>query len=245
LFFYIVLFPMSLINLQNINKSYVSGEIETPVLHDVSLRIEQGEFVAIMGPSGSGKSTLMHILGFLDTATSGKFLFEGQDVSGLSDNELAYMRRTKVGFVFQSFNLLARASVLENVVLPMIYEDVDSEKREREARRVLEEVGLSHRLKNLSNQLSGGERQRVAIARALVGNPSIIYADEPTGNLDTKSGEEILKLFQKINKEGNTIVMITHEREAAEFARRIVSIRDGNIIDESVGHVQRIGSFKK
>ena len=245
MFFYIVLFPMSLINLQNINKSYVSGEIETPVLHDVSLRIEQGEFVAIMGPSGSGKSTLMHILGFLDTATSGKFLFEGQDVSGLSDNELAYMRRTKVGFVFQSFNLLARASVLENVVLPMIYEDVDSEKREREARRVLEEVGLSHRLKNLSNQLSGGERQRVAIARALVGNPSIIYADEPTGNLDTKSGEEILKLFQKINKEGNTIVMITHEREAAEFARRIVSIRDGNIIDESVGHVQRIGSFKK
>lgn len=222
----------SLIELIDLKKTYFSGDIETPVLHCVSLRIEAGEFVAIMGPSGSGKSTLMHILGFLDTATSGKYFFGGKDVSELSDDQLAKMRLNEVGFVFQAFNLLARTTVLENVMLPMIYAKISATEREKEARRILESVGLSHRLNNLSNQLSGGERQRVAIARALVGNPSIIFADEPTGNLDTKSGEDVLQLFQRICKLGKTIVMITHEREAAQFAQRIVSIRDGNVIDD-------------
>lgn len=236
---------MALIDLQKITKDYVNGDVVTPVLHGVSLEIEEGEFVAIMGPSGSGKSTLMHIIGFLDQLTGGKYLFDGKDVSKLSDDELAKMRRKEVGFVFQFFNLLPRTTVLENVTLPMVYEQTPVAEREKEARRVLESVGLAHRLHHLSNQLSGGERQRVAIARALVGNPSIIFADEPTGNLDTKSGVEVLKLFQELNKQGHTIVMITHEREAAEFAERIISIRDGNVVQDGSGHVRRTDSFDK
>jgi len=236
---------MALIDLQKITKDYVNGDVVTSVLHGVSLEIEEGEFVAIMGPSGSGKSTLMHIIGFLDQLTTGKYLFAGKDVSKLSDDELAQMRRKEVGFVFQFFNLLPRTTVLENVTLPMVYEQTPIAEREKEARRALESVGLAHRLHHLSNQLSGGERQRVAIARALVGNPSIIFADEPTGNLDTKSGVEVLKLFQELNKQGNTIVMITHEREAAEFAERIISIRDGDVVQDGNGHKRRTDSFDK
>ncbi len=219
-----------LIQLKDITKTYVNDDVETPVLHGVSLDIAPGEFVAIMGPSGSGKSTLMNILGFLDEATSGTYHFEGTDVSKLSDDELALMRRNKVGFVFQSFNLLPRTSVLENVTLPLVYDRMPASEREAEARSVLRAVGLEHRLMHLSNQLSGGERQRVAISRALAGSPSIIFADEPTGNLDSKSGIDVLHLFQRLHEEGNTIVMITHELEAAEFAHRIVSIRDGKIV---------------
>ncbi|PIX61899.1 macrolide ABC transporter ATP-binding protein [Candidatus Uhrbacteria bacterium CG_4_9_14_0_2_um_filter_41_50] len=236
---------MALIDLQKITKDYVNGDVVTSVLHGVSLEIEEGEFVAIMGPSGSGKSTLMHIIGFLDQLTTGKYLFAGKDVSKLSDDELAQMRRKEVGFVFQFFNLLPRTTVLENVTLPMVYEQTPIAEREKEARRALESVGLAHRLHHLSNQLSGGERQRVAIARALVGNPSIIFADEPTGNLDTKSGVEVLKLFQELNKQGNTIVMITHEREAAEFAERIISIRDGDVVQDGNGHKRRTDFFDK
>ncbi|MBT4856936.1 ABC transporter ATP-binding protein [Candidatus Uhrbacteria bacterium] len=234
-----------LIKLENITKTYVNGDVETPVLHGVSLDIMPGEFVAIMGPSGSGKSTLMNILGFLDYSSSGKYEFEGGDVSKLSDDDLALMRRNKVGFVFQSFNLLPRTTVLENVALPLLYMQVPKAARETEARKVLAAVGLEHRLMHLSNQLSGGERQRVAISRALAGEPSIIFADEPTGNLDSKSGIDVLNLFQRLHEEGNTIVMITHELEAAEFAERIISVRDGRIISDSKGHKRRTGSFSK
>lgn len=236
---------MALIDLKKITKDYVNGEVVTSVLHGVSLEIKEGEFVAIMGPSGSGKSTLMHIIGFLDKLTNGQYFFGGKDVSKLSDDQLAEMRKKEVGFVFQFFNLLPRTTVLENVTLPMVYDQTPIEEREKEAVRALSSVGLAHRLKHLSNQLSGGERQRVAIARALVGNPSIIFADEPTGNLDTKSGVEVLRLFQELNKKGHTIVMITHEREAAEFAERIISIRDGQIVEDGNGHTRRTDTFEK
>lgn len=235
----------ALIHLKGITKTYVNGDVETPVLHGVDLQIKQGEFVAIMGPSGSGKSTLMNIMGFLDHLTDGEYFFDGEDVSVLTDDELAIKRREEVGFVFQSFNLLARTTVMENVTLPMVYDRVPSAERERRATKILKRVGLGHRLQNLSNQLSGGERQRVAIARALAGDPSIIFADEPTGNLDSKTGVEVLKFFQGLNNEGNTIVMITHELEAAQFAKRIVKIRDGKILSDTSGHKQRRESFIK
>lgn len=235
----------SLIQLQQIEKTYVNEGVQTPVLHGVSLEIKKGEFVAIMGPSGSGKSTLMNILGFLDQTTSGTYLFDGEDVSTLDDDQLAAMRRTEVGFVFQTFNLLPRTTVLENVTLPMMYDRVPPAQRQVQAKEVLKAVGLEHRMQHLSNQLSGGERQRVAIARALAGNPSIIFADEPTGNLDTKTGVDVLHLFQTLNEQGNTIVMITHEQEAAEFAQRIVSIRDGVILSDTSDHPQRTGRFHK
>jgi len=234
-----------LIRLTDLKKTYVNDGVETPVLHGVSLEIQRGEFLAIMGPSGSGKSTLMNILGFLDQTTGGHYLFDGEDVSTLNDDQLAAMRRTQVGFVFQTFNLLPRTSVLENVALPMMYDRVPPVQREQQARAVLRAVGLEHRLEHLSNQLSGGERQRVAIARALAGNPSIIFADEPTGNLDTKTGVDVLHLFQQLHRQGHTIVMITHEREAAEFAQRIVSIRDGKILTDTCDHAQRTGRFSK
>jgi putative ABC transport system ATP-binding protein len=225
-----------MIECRNIEKSYWSGNNETPVLSGVSFKIADGEFVAIMGPSGSGKSTLMHILGALDTPTAGQYLIDGHDVSGFSDDELADLRKNKIGFVFQSFNLLPRATVLRNVMLPLTYSGVPRDDREKRARRALAAAGMEEaRYGNLSNQISGGQMQRVAIARALVNDPSIILADEPTGNLDTKTGDFVLKTFEELNKKGHTIVLITHEHDVAMHAKRIISIRDGIIVkDEKI-----------
>jgi putative ABC transport system ATP-binding protein len=221
-----------MISCNNITKVYQSGAEETKVLKGISFKIEDGEFIAIMGPSGSGKSTLMHIIGCLDTATSGSYFLDGQDVSALSDDELADVRKSKIGFVFQSYNLLPRATVLRNVMLPLMYAGVPREEREEKAKQALISAGLPEdRWQNLSNQLSGGQMQRVAIARALVNNPLIILADEPTGNLDTKAGEVVLDTFQKLHSEQKrTIVLITHERYIAEHAERIINIIDGEIV---------------
>lgn len=221
-----------MIEVQNITKIYKSKSVETKVLKNVSFQIEDGEFLAIMGPSGSGKSTLMHILGCLDTPTSGKYFLDSQDVSRLSDDELADIRKNKIGFVFQSFNLLPRATVLRNIVLPLVYAGIPGEKREERAKIVLRETGLeeSH-FYHLSNQLSGGQMQRVAIARALVNNPSLILADEPTGNLDTKTGELVMETFSRLHKEQKrTIILITHEEYIAKKAERIIYLRDGEIM---------------
>jgi putative ABC transport system ATP-binding protein len=222
---------------KNINKIYISGEMETVALKNVSFKINDGEFVAIMGPSGSGKSTLMHILGCLDTPTSGKYLIDGKDVSDFSDDELAKIRSEKIGFVFQAFNLLPRTNVLKNVSLPLIYANIDKEKRIESARLALKSSAFPEKFwHHLPNQLSGGMMQRVAIARALVNNPALILADEPTGNLDTKTGEMVLETFQKLHDEqGHTIVVITHEKDVAEHAQRIIHIKDGEIIkDENI-----------
>jgi len=225
-----------IIRVVDLKKDYVNDDIVTPVLHGLTFSIPKGQFVAIMGPSGSGKSTLMHILGFLDTVTGGKYYFEGHDVSTLHDDELARMRGEKVGFIFQTFNLLPKTSVLENVKLPLLYSDVPLRERDRLALKAIESVGLSHRQDNLSNQLSGGERQRVAIARALIRNPSVIFADEPTGNLDSKSGASVMGVLQELNlKQGRTIVLVTHETYTAEHAERILRLKDGLIqADEAV-----------
>ncbi|MDE2311823.1 MAG: ABC transporter ATP-binding protein [Patescibacteria group bacterium] len=220
---------------EHIFKSYFSGDLETPVLKDVSFQINDGEFVAIMGPSGSGKSTLMHILGALDTPTAGKYLLDGHDVSKMADDELAEIRRKKIGFVFQAFNLLPRASVVRNVALPLVYAEMPKAQREEQAKQALLQTGLDEsRFNHLSNQLSGGQMQRVAIARALVNNPSLLLADEPTGNLDTNTGEIVLSTFQKLNATGRTIVLITHEHDVAAHARRIIHIRDGKILSDEV-----------
>lgn len=230
---------MSLIEIKNLIKNYENEEVITPVLKGLNFNIEKGEFVSIMGPSGSGKSTLMHILGFLDVLTTGQYVFGGKDVSTLSDDELAEMRNNKVGFVFQAFNLLARSSALENVMLPLLYSRIKKEEREKKARKLLEDVGLSHRLDYTPGKLSGGEKQRVAIARALVNDPDIIFADEPTGNLDSKSGHQVMKILQDLNDKGHTIVLVTHERYTAEHAKRILQIKDGMIIkDENVENRQ-------
>ena len=223
-----------MIECKNITKIYKSEAGETPALKGVSFEVRDGEFLAIMGPSGSGKSTLMHILGALDIPTSGKYLLDGHDVSTLSDNELADIRKNKIGFVFQSYNLLPRATVLRNVTLPLVYAETPREEREEKAKVELRKAGLDEtHFYHLSNQLSGGQMQRVAIARALVNNPSLILADEPTGNLDTKTGEIVLNTFQTLNKKQNrTIVLITHERYVAEHANRIIHIRDGNIVED-------------
>lgn len=220
----------AVIEVKDLEKQYENGEIITKVLHGVNFRVNKGEFLAIMGPSGSGKSTLMHILGFLDKASAGTFLFEGRDVSGLSDDELAYMRGEKIGFVFQAFNLLPKASVLENVKLPLLYSNIPSGKRDELAQKAIDAVGLTHRVNNLSNQLSGGERQRVAIARALIREPSVIFADEPTGNLDSKSGTQVMEILQALNLERCvTIILVTHETYTAEHAERVLRILDGQI----------------
>lgn len=223
---------MSLIEVKKLKKSFTTDEVVTQVLHGVSFSILPGEFISIMGPSGSGKSTLMHILGFLDRATSGTYLFENENVTELDDLELARMRNEKIGFVFQSFNLLPRTSVLENVMLPLLYSRKKINDPEKVARDVLERVGLSHRLDYYTNQISGGEKQRVAIARALVNEPSIIFADEPTGNLDSKSGLAVMKILQDLNEAGNTIILVTHETFTSEHAKRILKIRDGELVDD-------------
>jgi putative ABC transport system ATP-binding protein len=222
-----------MIECTDIKKSYVSGSEETTVLKGVTFTINDGEFVAIMGPSGSGKSTLMHILGALDVPTSGTYLLDGKDVSKLSDYELADIRKDKIGFVFQAFNLLPRATVLRNVALPLVYAGVPKAEREKVARRALLQSGMEEsRFGHLSNQLSGGQMQRVAIARALVNNPSLLLADEPTGNLDTKTGEIVLDTFKTLNDAGHTVVLITHESEVAQHANRIIHIRDGLILKD-------------
>jgi putative ABC transport system ATP-binding protein len=224
----------SLIRLENIVKIYRLGEVEVHALRGVSIEVNEGEFVAIMGPSGSGKSTLMNIIGCLDTPTSGKYYLEGIEVSRLSRNELAKIRNKKIGFVFQTFNLLPRTSALENVELPLFYNNTSAKERKKKAMEALKAVGLEGREKHTSAQLSGGEQQKVAIARALVTNPSIILADEPTGNLDTRSSIEIMSIFQKLNDEGRTIILVTHENEISQYAKRLVKIRDGKIVSDGL-----------
>ena len=233
-----------MINCKNIIKTYKNGDIETHVLKNVSFKINDGEFVAIMGPSGSGKSTLMHIIGCLDTPTSGQYFFDNKDVSKLSDDELADMRAEKIGFVFQAFNLLPRATVLRNVTLPLIYADINEEKRKVKAEKALHDSAFPEEFwGHYSNQLSGGMMQRVAIARALVNNPMLILADEPTGNLDTKTGEIVLDTFQRLHMEqGRTIVLITHEPYVAEHAERIIHVRDGNIVNDEKVKNRRIAN---
>lgn len=222
-----------MIILENIKKIYKNEALEVLALKNISFRIEKGEFTAIMGPSGSGKSTLMHILGALDKPTEGKYILDGKEVSHLKEKELAKIRKEKIGFVFQSFNLLPRATVLKNVTLPLIYSKVPKEERLKIAKRAILEVGLEEKyLNHLSNQLSGGQMQRVAIARALVNNPAIILADEPTGNLDTKTGEIVLSTFEKLNREGKTIIIITHDHDVAYHCKRIIHIKDGEIIND-------------
>lgn len=226
---------MALIKVKDLVKVYRNEDIATPVLHGINLTINEGEFVSIMGPSGSGKSTLLHILGFLDRPTSGSYLFNSQATESMSDEALAHIRNENLGFVFQAFHLLSRATVLENVLLPLHYSNVPQQEHKKRAVNALEHVSMTHRLDHTPSQLSGGEKQRVAIARALVNNPRIIFADEPTGNLDSKSGKAVMDTIDALHKDGHTIVVITHETPTAEYAERIVRVQDGNIVgDEQV-----------
>lgn len=220
-----------MLELKNIYKNYTQGKMDVPVLKDISLSVDEGEYVAIMGPSGSGKTTLMNIIGCLDSPTSGEYILEGKDISQSSDNKLSDVRLHSIGFVFQSFYLLSRQSALENVALPLLYAGVRRKERLEIARKALERVGLGDRVNFKPTQLSGGQCQRVAIARAIVNNPKVLLADEPTGALDTKSGEQIMEIFQKLNEEGVTIVMITHEPEIAAHAKRVLHIRDGMLLE--------------
>lgn len=231
-----------MIEISNITKEYQTGDAPFFALREVSFSIRDGEFVAIMGPSGSGKSTLMHILGVLDAPTSGTYILDGKDISQLNDDELADVRKRKIGFVFQAFNLLPRTTVLQNVMLPLIYAGAEHCTRERHAVRALTDAGMdAAHFYHLSNQLSGGQIQRVAIARALVNNPMLILADEPTGNLDSKTGEIVMGTFQRLNRErGRTIIVITHEREVAEHAERIIHLKDGIVVEDSKKHARRI-----
>lgn len=220
---------MDQISISHVRKVYQTGDVETVALDDISFVIKKGEFVAIVGPSGSGKSTLMHVLGALDTPTSGTYILDGQDVSKLSKDELAEIRNKKIGFIFQAFNLLPRTTALKNVALPMTYAGVPKAERIKKAEVLLKEVGLGDRMNHTSNQLSGGQMQRVAIARALSMNPAIILADEPTGNISTVQAEEIMKIFQGLQKQGHTIIIITHEPSIAAYAQRTIHIKDGKI----------------
>lgn len=233
-----------MIEIKNITKTYGSGDAKFQALKGVSFTINDGEFVAIMGPSGSGKSTLMHILGCLDTPSTGMYFLDSKDVSTQTDEELAEIRRLHIGFVFQSFNLLPRTTVMRNVMLPLVYAGVDEEEREKRSKKALLASGMTEsHFFHMSNQLSGGQIQRVAIARALVNDPSLILADEPTGNLDTKTGEIVLGTFQKLNREhGRTVILITHEHDVAEYADRIITIRDGSIVSDSKSHSRKHGN---
>ncbi|WP_283243933.1 ABC transporter ATP-binding protein [Bianquea renquensis] len=224
-----------ILNLQNIYKNYSQGKLEVSVLKDVSLQVQEGEYVAIMGPSGSGKTTLMNIIGCLDKPTSGTYTLAEKDILRQNDREMARTRNQLIGFVFQNFNLLPRQTALENVELPLVYAGVSKRERRRIAREALVRVGLEERINFQPTQLSGGQQQRVAIARAIANHPKVLLADEPTGALDTKSGEQVMELFHKLNEEGVTIVMITHESAIADHARRILSIRDGEIVQERAG----------
>ena len=221
-----------ILNMIDICKSYYMGEEELKVLFDVNLKIESGEFVSILGPSGSGKSTMMNIIGCLDVATSGKYILSGNIINDLDEIELAHVRNKEVGFVFQSFHLLPRMSALQNVELPLVYSRLSKSERKKKAMDILDQVGLSDKMRNMPNQLSGGQQQRVAIARALVTKPTILLADEPTGALDQKTGHQIMELFEQLNKEGKTIIMITHDTNIASYARRVVNILDGYLTEQ-------------
>lgn len=224
-----------MIECKNLKKIYVNGDVETVALDDVTFNVKKGEFVSIIGPSGSGKSTLMHILGALDAPTEGTYFLDGKEVSKLSDDELSELRRDKIGFVFQAFNLLPRTTVLRNVMLPLLYSDKSEEERVQKAKECLAYAGMEeNKFMNLSNQLSGGQMQRVAIARSLINNPAIILADEPTGNLDTKTSHLVMSALKELNKKGHTIILITHEMEVANYANRIIHIRDGMIEKDSI-----------
>ncbi len=222
----------NMISIRNLNKVYKTGSVEVHALKNVNLEIEHGEFIAIMGQSGSGKSTLMNILGCLDRPSSGEYLLEGIDIKNQSQDELSLIRNKKIGFVFQAFNLIPRTNVLRNVELPMIYAKTKTSYRKQRAVELLEKVGLGDRINHLPNELSGGQKQRVAIARALANNPPIILADEPTGNLDTRSSEEIMEIFRNLNKEGSSVILVTHEPDIAEYADRVIVFRDGSIIED-------------
>lgn len=221
-----------LIEIRDLVKVYEMGDVQVRALDGVSVDLDRGEFIAIMGPSGSGKSTLMNLIGCLDTATSGDYRLNGQEVSRLDDDELARIRNKEIGFVFQTFNLLSRTSALENVEVPLVYAGISRHERHRRAKEMLEHVGLADRMHHQPNELSGGQRQRVAVARALVNDPSILLADEPTGNLDSRTGEEIMALFDELNRAGNTIVLVTHEEDIARHARRTIRLRDGRVVEE-------------
>lgn len=226
-----------MIKVSKLSKIYSIGEVKTIAVDNVSFQIDKGEYVAIMGPSGSGKSTLMHILGALDQPTSGQYILSGENVSKLDEDQLADIRNRKIGFVFQSYNLLPRTTTMQNVMLPMSYAGIEKEKRLATAKKYLEMVGLGNRLLHTTNQLSGGQQQRVAIARALVMNPAILLADEPTGNIASAQAEEIMSIFEKLNNQGHTVVMITHEPDIAKHAKRIIHIKDGKIEkDEKIKH---------
>ncbi|MDK2917631.1 MAG: putative transport system ATP-binding protein [Candidatus Petromonas sp.] len=223
-----------MIKIVDVTKTYNTGKVKFQALKGVSLDIEKGEFVAIIGPSGSGKSTLMNIIGCLDLPTTGKYYFEDKEINNYRENQLADIRNKKIGFIFQKFNLLSNLNTLENVELPLIYRGMDEKQRKEKALKLLQNVGLSNHLNHTPSELSGGQQQRVAIARALAGEPQIILADEPTGNLDTKSGKEVLSILKELNRKGTTIILITHDMEVAESAKRIVTIRDGLILEERV-----------
>ncbi|MBI2439286.1 MAG: ABC transporter ATP-binding protein [Candidatus Moranbacteria bacterium] len=233
---------MSLIVAEHLSKVYDNDGVKTRALDDATFRIEKGEFVSIMGPSGSGKSTLMQVLGLLDRATDGVYTLEGKDISQFSDDELAILRNKKIGFVFQAFNLLPKTTVYENVELPLLYDDLVMEDNDSRVKAALEAVSMSHRIKYFSNQLSGGEKQRVAIARALVNDPEIIFADEPTGNLDSKSGLQVMRILQNLNEAGRTIILVTHETYTAEHAKRILRMKDGRIVGDERVAARRFAS---